>query len=184
MSENDSNRTRKSTISPDEYAGDVLVLLQGLPQRRVLPAPRGAQVGALPAQHLYHLRQLLLHAQFQGRLAESRTERKRQIQLLGPPYMTFTKCWHFSPSVCKICVLFHHKFGVFCNCACRRPISKPPNVMSREADIGKQWRIVANLMCEDNFSAGKLASSRYPLRCSGGKWRRRCHRPGWHCGVE
>ena len=138
MSENTTLTVLETTeFSPDEYAGDVLVLLQGLPQRRVLPAPRGAQVGALPAQHLYHLRQLLLHAQFQGRLAESRTERKRQIQLLGPPYMTFTKCWHLSPSACKISVLFHHKFGVFCYFA---HIEAP----QRHVEGGRYRKTVAN----------------------------------------
>ena len=65
---------RTNGISPDEDAGEVLVLLQSLPQRRIVPARR-TQVGALSAKDFYHIRQLLLDAQFQGGLPISRPGR-------------------------------------------------------------------------------------------------------------
>ena len=66
---------------PDEDAGDVLVLLEGLPERRVvsLPAGGGAEVGALPAEHLDHARQLPLHAQLKGSLAEGSPEKVKSL---------------------------------------------------------------------------------------------------------
>ena len=64
-------------LMPDEDACDVLVLLEGLPEGRVvsLPAGGGAEVGALPAEHLDHARQLPLHAQLQRSLAEASPEK-------------------------------------------------------------------------------------------------------------